>query len=558
MYKHVLGRDQEGQNETLEKAHPDPFLRSIALWTIKDYSGSLGTLVTPNVGEQHPKFTEEEAAERNLFKKKAETDPSVFNFYVYLRTHPLIQRHNMSKAKAKKDTKDQSSAIMLSGFRGASFDEGSVETMSEDTVTPLERKLYFSTAHFHLRAGCPALAVEVLSKLPNKVIEASGETTRHDSLKAEVDKKLQTGTFDTTHMFSSQPLKTTTSKKASISESTNAEDDPEGPSGLDWGHPPEEKAADDELNLEWSDDPDSESEDEQPLKRKASKRRIIKKITQENDPDDEDEHGHHSAKAGVLDIMAQQFKFIACLKIMMEELATLATGFEVDGGLLRYQLYIWLEREVEALKQLCNYGATSSALDNTTSTADEQAKETNNMRELFAQKGRMPTLHEVMMAEKADFEAKVERATKRKAWLKANQTLLRTLLSYCSLRGGANGCGGLASVRMELILLLQELQQEKTHKQLLSPLPFPTTLPLLSACIAQQKTVVADPVRHLNNLTHDMMITITDQTTLPLPGMVNYSSVFLLRDMAVALSSCIYQSLSDSDAINTKRIITKD
>ena len=134
------------------------------------------------------------------------------------------------------------------------------------------------------------------------------------------------------------------------------------------------------------------------------------------------------------------------------------------------------------------------------------------MRELFAQKGRMPTLHEVMMAEKADFEAKVERATKRKAWLTANQTLLRTLLSYCSLRGGANGCGGLASVRMELILLLQELQQEKSHKQLLSPLPFPTTLPLLSACIAQQKTVVADPVRHLHNLAHDMLISITDQS----------------------------------------------
>ena len=76
-------------------------------------------------------------------------------------------------------------------------------------------------------------------------------------------------------------------------------------------------------------------------------------------------------------------------------------------------------------------------------------------------------------------------------------------------RGGANGCGGLASVRMELILLLQELQQEKTQKQLLSPLPFPTTLPLLSACIAQQKTVIADPVRHLHNLTHDMLITIT-------------------------------------------------
>jgi hypothetical protein len=33
-----------------------------------------------------------------------------------------------------------------------------------------------------------------------------------------------------------------------------------------------------------------------------------------------------------------QLKFIACLKIMMEELSTLATGFEVDGGLLRYQV----------------------------------------------------------------------------------------------------------------------------------------------------------------------------------------------------------------------------
>lgn len=60
---------------------------------------------------------------------------------------------------------------------------------------------------------------------------------------------------------------------------------------------------------------------------------------------------------GVLDIMAQQLKFVACLKIVMEELSTLATGFEVDGGQLRYQLYVWLEREVDALRQLCNYSS---------------------------------------------------------------------------------------------------------------------------------------------------------------------------------------------------------
>lgn len=33
-----------------------------------------------------------------------------------------------------------------------------------------------------------------------------------------------------------------------------------------------------------------------------------------------------------IDIMAQQLKFVACLKILMEELSTLATGFEVDGN----------------------------------------------------------------------------------------------------------------------------------------------------------------------------------------------------------------------------------
>src|SRR5699024_5532297 len=61
------------------------------------------------------------------------------------------------------------------------------------------------------------------------------------------------------------------------------------------------------------------------------------------------------AQPSKIDVMAQQFKFISCLKIMMEELSTLATGFEVDGGQLRYQLYIWLERSVQILKEICSY-----------------------------------------------------------------------------------------------------------------------------------------------------------------------------------------------------------
>ena len=154
------------------------------------------------------------------------------------------------------------------------------------------------------------------------------------------------------------------------------------------------------------------------------------------------------------------------------------------------------------------------------------------------------TLHEVILADKVDLEAKLDRMARRKQWLKSNQQFLRTLISYCILQG--SGGGGLASVRMELLLLLQELQQEKPQQQLLSPLPFPTTLPLLSASIASSKTVVADPIQHLQCLSQDLLHTIVEMVVPPASDM-DAGNVLLLRNLAVALSSCIYQCLCDSD-----------
>lgn len=138
---------------------------------------------------------------------------------------------------------------------------------------------------------------------------------------------------------------------------------------------------------------------------------------------------------------------------------------------------------------------------------------------------------------------------------------------------------------MELVLLLQELQQEKTQQQLLSPLPFPTTLPLLSACVAGNRTVIADPIRYLevkfnsfhsesNSMpfeekkiffveicihfsqaqTHDMLQTMV-RLRSPAVGLQSStaSEIFILRDLAVALSACIYQSLCDSDTFIVKQ-----
>ena len=53
--------------------------------------------------------------------------------------------------------------------------------------------------------------------------------------------------------------------------------------------------------------------------------------------------------------MAQQLKFVACLNMIADELATLASGYGVDGGQLRFHLYYWLEKEVQVLQKVCNY-----------------------------------------------------------------------------------------------------------------------------------------------------------------------------------------------------------
>jgi len=120
------------------------------------------------------------------------------------------------------------------------------------------------------------------------------------------------------------------------------------------------------------------------------------------------------------------------------------------------------------------------------------------------------TLSEVILAEQSDFDAKLTRLARRRRWLKSNKALLRTLLSFSVLHGSCGG--GLVSMRMELLLLLQELQQQQptNQKLLTTPVPLPTSLPLLSASIAPSKTVVADPIEHLYSVTYDLLHTIVE------------------------------------------------
>ena len=519
----ILGFTEAGEYSR-NLAHPDPFLRSIGHWILKEYDSSLTTLMERNVGNDHPSYVLDEKYPLPI--KTSEADPMVFNFYVYLRTHPLIIRHKLSK-----NSEDKNKALMLSGFKKGSMEGGSV--LIEDSVSPLERKLYFSTANFHLRGGCPALALDVLSKLPARVsvTETKKEVVREQSKESHHDimqsGRLDENALDWGNLSSVSPTKETAPTKSDEF-------------GLDWGPAETVKPGhdDEELKLEWSedDDDDNDSEFEEDKKKLFNQGKSVSFHTEEAAPATESKP--------VIDIIAQQMKFTACLKIMMEELSTLATGFESDGGLIRYQLYVWLEKEVEALKKLCNYNGVE--------LANEPDKALNLSLDESKHSTEAPALHQVIMNEKIDFETRLLRVSRRKKWLAANQTLLRTLHSYCGLHG-ANG-GGLVNVRMELVLLLQELQQEQTHHQLLSPLPFPTTLPLLSACIAQQKTVITDPVHYLQSFSHDILYQICCHKPLPAPDSGRFPSILLIRDLSIALSSCVYQSLCDSDNISRSKL----
>lgn len=45
LYENILGRDEKGENYSPRKAHPDPFLRSMSFWMLKDYQAALQTLL---------------------------------------------------------------------------------------------------------------------------------------------------------------------------------------------------------------------------------------------------------------------------------------------------------------------------------------------------------------------------------------------------------------------------------------------------------------------------------------------------------------------------------
>jgi len=182
------------------------------------------------------------------------------------------------------------------------------------------------------------LALEVLLKLPSFGTESAAN---------EVDDNHNCAANDLCTKISSSTLSTNNLKDSSIVNENSTE--------FDWSQPISVTADDGDDALFLVMEPDGNNNIEENEDYSDNEKANSKKATNEEEvsikkPD------HKNGTHEVTDVIADQLKFMSCLKIMLEELSTLATGFEVDGGQLRYQLYMWLEKEVVVLNHLCNYG----------------------------------------------------------------------------------------------------------------------------------------------------------------------------------------------------------
>uniref|UniRef100_A0A3Q2XH75 Dmx like 1 n=1 Tax=Hippocampus comes TaxID=109280 RepID=A0A3Q2XH75_HIPCM len=475
LQRHVLGHDKQSLCTFQIPMHPDPFLRSMAHWVLEDYSKALDTLL-----EQTP------SKAKSGSSSASSSNAEVFNFYTFLCTHPLLlRRHFGSSDKAKV-------GLTAEGRRA-------------DSISLDERRLFFTAAYAHLQAGCPMLALEVLSKMP-KVRKSSKLNQESPELSAG-SKNGPTSDQD----WSEPALNGYESGGGSLSNSRS-----DSVLSFDWSQP-SLTHPDEPLELKWDsdrDDKDDDNDDEEESKSGKSGRTVhnsnvfhdmrdsMLPATETVISEDSEEGGDFIHPPD--DVFAAQLKFTACLKILTNELRTLSTGYELDGGKLRYQLYQWLEREV--IFKMFIFALTPQMI-----------------LKHFGEDSYLPA------------SPSTDRQRSRRHWLKSNQPLLRMFLSYCSLYGSHGG--GLASVRMELILLLQE-----SH-QVIAIYPH-TSFPLLMACTANVKTVVANPIVYLTNLTHDILQTINALNSPPHPDIVN-NEIYVMHTLAASLSACIYQCLCD-------------
>ncbi|TNN06363.1 DmX-like protein isoform 1 [Schistosoma japonicum] len=458
--------------------HDDPFLRSMAHWTLGDPLAALETLLegpgTVNDSEDLQKSETKNSLTNSFYQSPQHPQylsgsqgpgicgttstpssvcPSVFKFYTYLQSHPLVLRHQRLQTPSLNN-----SSILY-------------------RVKSLERRLYFRTAHHYFVLGCPTLALEVLTKLPRlQSFNSSGSSTfnistNDESLKSYRQSELRMDIMKSTNTQNGSTL--------------NIYDD-----GIftlltndDRSQKYEVSKTQDQFTIEWSDEDDGADNDNEKKdiidKKKSSTFCADREQPGESQqrPSLHSEDNFNVGSQGEVDLMANQLKFIACLKILAEELSTLAAGAESEGVSLRQHVWQWLENELAIVNTLTRINKSTSSTSATsvmnnfpTINAAEKLNECNPDYSEFS--GPLTTTSYLLTTKNVGSvltgifvnlssvspeirDAELKRLKTRYDWIKAHETFLISLINFCDLYGSSGI--RLPAVRIELSLLLNEL-----------------------------------------------------------------------------------------------------
>ncbi|KAK3717892.1 hypothetical protein QZH41_014895, partial [Actinostola sp. cb2023] len=556
-YKRVLKDCVLGSSGTT-----DPFLRSITNWILKDYNSALEVLILEPEDKDCPR--------RQYNSSAASGNPDIFNFYLFLRKHPLIKRRRFMQPEQEAKTLMKKTRPP----RLARQQSISEEAFADDPLTAMERQLFFKTAHAHMNSGCPALALQVLMELPAiDVAEKPFSTGSQHPLIEETgiisditDSMITTGTLG--------DYEFNTNKQSYKKNTVNVNGS--GAEDLDWSQPVSSKLGGTSNDFDWSKPVssklggtglDNSSEDFDWSKPVSSNlggtgldnssddfdwsKPVSSKLNSEylngnedqyqntgsesaldgDDPDvpiEVDGNATNSKEIRFVDVIAQQMKFSAILKLLLDELHGLPAACEIADEDLRSFFMRWMEMEFAVLHKMADYGSKvndSDVEEPTPEPTPEPGDEEN----------------QESTADKNYIAMKIDKSAKHVQWLKKNRVLLNILLNYCSLHGSSGG--QLAAMNMELLLLLHEVER---CRFLLSPLFVPSagpSIPPLILAAVSTSSLLASPLGYLQSLTQDILKYLFKLQEPP-SSTNPVSMVAVLNSLTGTMSDCIYQSLT--------------
>ncbi|XP_057307228.1 dmX-like protein 1 [Hydractinia symbiolongicarpus] len=488
----------------------DPFLGSMAHWILKEYSESLEILLVPvKTDEEH--------------KQSGADYPAIFNFYHYLRYHPLLIRRHYTQHK------------------GIQIADGLVQSKNHiEDLHMLERKLYFRTASSHLNSGLPDIALEVILMLPkygegNEALTSAEDVNKE---KKQTEDMIITGTFsdfkndNVTRLTNGYDERLNGYLVGSSSLSVG------GSSAVDLNFTTNRFADLDEeykIGIGLSDDSDS---DESEKKEDVENKEDIAELSKAATTIDNVEKGGPRVKDDMFDIVALNLKYTCIIRCLIDELIALPAMCLQHNLKLRTSLNSLLEEELNFLHNYCDYGHNDNNDDKTRFNISLIQQQMEDMKKM--QRSASIVSQTSFDSEGLSLGEKVEKVALHSEWLKRNQQILTCLYEHCSMVG--TGDAEIPAICLELLLLLHEIED---HRVLSSPLTSisagPSVPPLLLASMASF-SLVASPTAFLQSMTHDLLQTVIDLPSLPTPK-TPVTRLADLENLLCSLSSCVYHSL---------------